>query len=232
MRRLLLVLLVLPLAACSSTENQAARLLTPTASVQKAATKTAAATSVHVALNASGSKGMLSGSVSGSGDFDNANHRGSFHLDVSGYGSIDAVVDGINAYVKAPFLATFLPAGKTWMKLNARRSTFKVVPQNPQQALARLKKLAHVRVVGDETIDGVDTTHYQGTGRRGRGTLDVWIGKNDGYVRRIEAAASGDAVNGNLTVSFSDFGEPVTVTVPPASETADATNLLPFFHRG
>jgi Predicted periplasmic protein (DUF2092) len=232
MRRALLVLLVLPLAACSSTEARVVHALAPKASVQRAVTKTAAATSEHMTLDASGSKGMFSGSVTGSGDFDNASHRGSFHLDVSGYGSIDAVVDGTSAYVKAPFLASFLPAGKTWLKLNARRAAFKVVPQNPKQALARLKKLAHVRVVGDETIDGVDTTHYHGAGPHGHVTFDVWVGKGDGYVRRIHAAESGKKRSGDLTVSFSQFGEPVSITVPPASDTVDGTKLIPYLRRG
>jgi len=61
--------------------------------------------------------------------------------------------------------------------------------------------------------------------------VDVWIGKDDGYVRRIQAAGGGTA-NGTAVVNFSDFGEPVTVTVPPASDTADATNLVPFFRHG
>jgi LppX_LprAFG lipoprotein len=228
MRRALLALVVLPLllAACSGTESRVARQLTPVASVQQAAKKTAAATSAHMTLNASGATGMFSGSVTGSADFDNANHRGSFHLDVSNYGSFDAIFDGTSAYVKAPFLARFLPAGKTWLKLNAKKAgPFKGVPQNPKEALARLKKLANVREVGDETIDGVSTTHYQATGRLGRGTFDVWVGKDDGYVRRIKAAANGKNGSGNVTVSFSDFGKPVTVTAPPAAETADATNL-------
>ena len=179
MRRSLLALAVLPfaLAACNgTTPNQAAHLLTPTASVKQAASKTSAVTSAHVTLDASRSKGMLTGSVTGSGDFDNTNHRGSFHLEISGYGSIDAVVDGTSAYVKAPLLAGFVPAGKSWLKLNAQRSELKFIPQSPKQALARAKKLANVHVVGDETIDGVDTTHYQGTARSGSGTVDVWIG--------------------------------------------------------
>jgi len=234
MRRALLALLALPLvlAACSSTEARVARQLTPTASVQQAAKKTAAATSEHITLDASGAAGVLNGSVTGSGDFDNAGHRGSFHLDVSNYGSIDAIVDGTSAYLKAPFLATFLPAGKTWLKLTAKTSPLNGVPQNPQQALARLKKLASVREVGDETIDGVSTTHYHGTGRAGSGTFDVWIGKDDGYVRRIEAAANGKDGNGNVTIGFSDFGEPVSVSAPPASTTADGANLVPFFRHG
>jgi LppX_LprAFG lipoprotein len=236
MHRIVLAFIVLPLAlaACSQTQYKAARELAPAATVQQAAKKTAAATSEHVVLDAAGTGGTFSGAVTGSGDFDNAKHRGSFHLDVTNYGSIDAVVDGTSAYVKAPFLVRFLPPGKTWLKLHAKPREFGVVPQNPKQALARLKKLVNVRKVADETVDGVSTTHYHGTGRLegSRGTFDVWIGKDDGYVRRVQAAASGKNGNGHATVTFSDFGKAVTVSVPPASDTADGTNLVPFFQHG
>jgi len=234
MHRIVLAFLVLPLAlaACSQRQYKAARALAPAATVQQAAKKTAAATSEHVVLDASAAGGMFSGAVTGSGDFDNANHRGSFHLDVTNYGSVDAVVDGTSAYVKAPFLATFLPAGKTWLKLNAKARMSGLVPQNPKQALARLKKLANVREVGDDTIDGVTTTHYHGTVRMEHATFDVWIGKDDGYVRRVQAAASGKHGNGRATMTFSEFGKPVSVSVPPASETADGTNLIPFLRHG
>jgi hypothetical protein len=234
MRRVALVFLVLPLAlaACGGSQyGTAERTLTPKASVQQAATKTSDVTSLRVALSATGSAGMLSGTVTGRGGFDNANHRGSFHLDVSEYGSFDLVVDGKTAYVKAPFLKTFLPAGKTWLKLDGANVGAKVVPQDPKQALARLKKLANVQVVGEETIDGVTTTHYHGTARQGGGAFDVWIGKDDGYVRRLGASANGQNGNGHVIANFSDFNEPVAVTAPPASETVDAKNLTKNFMR-
>ena len=234
MRRVRLVFLVLPLAlaACGGSQyGTAERALTPKASVQQAATKTSGVTSLRVALSAAGSAGMLSGSVTGRGGFDNANHRGSFHLDVSEYGSFDLVVDGRTAYVKAPFLKTFLPAGKTWLKLDGANVSAKAVPQDPKRALARLKKLADVEVVGDETIDGVTTTHYHGSGRLGHGTFDAWIGKDDGYVRRLRASENGQNGNGHVIANFSDFNEPVEVTAPPASETVDAKSLTKNFMR-
>jgi outer membrane lipoprotein-sorting protein len=98
--------------------------------------------------------------------------------------------------------------------------------------LARLKKLVNVRAVGNATIDGVDTTHYHGNAALGHGTFDVWVGKDDGYVRRIQAAANDKDGQGKVTVEFSQFGKPVTVTVPPASDTADGSNLIPFLRRG
>ena len=234
MRRVALVLLLLPLtlAACGGSQyGTAQRTLTPKASVQQAAAKTSDVTSLRVGLSAMGSAGMFNGTVTGRGGFDNANHRGSFHLDVSEYGSFDLVVDGKTAYVKAPFLKMFLPAGKTWLKLDGANVNAKVVPQNPKEALARLKKLATVKVVGEETIDGVATTHYHGTGRLGHGTFDVWIGKDDGYVRRLGAEESGQYGNGHFLANFSDFNEPVEVTAPPASETVDAKGLTKNFMR-
>ena len=239
MRRVALVFLVLPLAlaACGGSQyGTAERTLTPKASVQQAATKTSDVTSLRVALSATGSAGMLSGTVTGRGGFDNVNHRGSFHLDVSEYGSFDLVVDGKTAYVKAPFLQTFLPAGKPWLKIDGANVSAKVVPQDPKQALARLKKLANVQVVGEETIDGVTTTHYHGTARQGGGAFDVWIGKDDGYVRRLGASANGQNGNGHVIANFSDFNEPVAVTAPPASETVDAktlkNNFMKLFQHG
>ena len=239
MRRVALVLLVLPiaLAACGGSQyGTAERALTPKASVQQAVTKTSDVTSLRVGLSATGSAGMLSGTVTGKGGFDNVNHRGSFHLDVSEYGSFDLVVDGKTAYVKAPFLKTFLPAGKTWLKLDGANVSAKAMPQDPKQALARLKRLADVQVVGDETIDGVTTTHYHGTARQGGGTFDVWIGKDDGYVRRLGASQNGQNGNGHVIANFSDFNEPVEVTAPPASETVDAktltNNFMKLFKRG
>ena len=76
------------------------------------------------------------------------------------------------------------------------------------------------------------TTHYHGVGPRcDHGTFDVWIGNDDGYVRRVQAAsdaaskAHGDASSSTL----SDFGKAVSVTAPPASETADAKTLMSSF---
>jgi LppX/LprAFG-like lipoprotein len=232
-RRMFFVFVALPLvlAACGgSTYGTAQRTLTPAASVRQAAAKTSEVPSAHITLNASGSAGMFNGTVTGTGDFDNANHRGSFNLDVSGYGSVEGIVDGTTAYFKAPFLAAFLPAGKTWVKLKATSAQFGAVPQDPKQALARLKKIANVHEVGEETIDGVDTTHYHGTGRLGRGAFDVWIGKDDGYVRRLTASGNGKA-KGSVEVTLSDFGKSVTVTPPPAAETADASALTSHFFK-
>jgi hypothetical protein len=63
------------------------------------------------------------------------------------------------------------------------------------------------------------------------GPINVWIGKSDGYVYRetvsVSVSATVPAQSGSwgMRVDFSKFNEPVSVSVPPASETADMSSL-------
>ena len=58
-------------------------------------------------------------------------------------------------------------------------------------------------------------------------TFDVLVGKDDGFVRRLQCAtaAAGATPRSLITMDLSDFGKDVTVTVPSAADTADATSL-------
>ena len=147
MQRIALAFIVLPLAlaACSGTESRVdAQQLTPDgvgaagARTRRPPRRARTSRSTPPAR----STGRTS-SLTGTADFDNANHRGSFHLDVPEYGAFDLILDGDTAYVNAPFLQTFLPAGKTWLKLDGKtRSSAlpKSIPQDPRQALASLEE--------------------------------------------------------------------------------------------
>ena len=260
MRAALLVLLVLsvpPLAACGggSKSNSQASKLTPIAYVKTAAAKTAQAPSEHATVTASVVVSGQPVTLTGSGDFDNTTRQGSMHADfaVAGLtGSIDEVLDGTTIYMRSPLFSDGLPKGKSWLKLDlqkalaARGIDFSaLLSQNPSQTLAQLQGSGAVTKVGDETIDGVDTTHYRGTidpaklpqgakivaftGAR-YGPYDVWVGNADGYVRRMtfsyslkpQAGAKREPIA--MTMSYSDFGKSVTVTVPSAAESFDATN--------
>ncbi len=94
--------------------------------------------------------------------------------------------------------------------------------------------------VGDETINGTATTQYRAKldvaklpkvaalANATYGPLDIWIGKDDGYVHRLHStyttkSANASAQSVTLTVDFSDFGKSVSVSVPAASATADGT---------
>jgi len=130
-----------------------------------------------------------------------------------------------------------------------------LMSQNPAQAIEQLEAAGTVTKVGTETIDGDATTHYRVTnldisklpeGAKLKalahpkyGPIDVWIGDANGYVYReklsmsFHPAGSGSAMGGQsmtmtMAVNLSKFGEDVHVTIPPASETGDATSLPGF----
>ena len=129
-----------------------------------------------------------------------------------------------------------------------------LMTRNPAHAIEQLKAAGTVTKVGTETIDGAATTKYRVTnldisklpqgakikalGHPKYGPIDVWIGDANGYIYRetmsigfTPAASSGmggQSVKMTMVVNLSKFGEAVHVTIPPASETGDATNLPGF----
>jgi hypothetical protein len=250
-RSVLLVLLVLPLASCgggSKSSGQPSNM-TPVAYVKSSAAKTAQTPSEHVALKGSLTVGGTLVTVDGTGDFDNAQQLGSMHADFSAgglSGTLDEVLDGTTIYLQSPLLTSNLPKGKTWLKLDLQKAAPKGVDlsalttQSPTKLLSQLQALGNVTKVGDETINGTATTHYRAKldvsklpkvaalANATYAPLDIWIGKDDGYVHRIHTAytikvANASAQSIALTVDFSDFGKSVSVSVPPASAAADGT---------
>jgi len=243
MRALAVLLLVVPLAlvACGGGKSSSSEVkLSPTAYVKQAAHKSSSASSVHMKLT--GSVGVSGQSVilNGAGDF--KQHDGSFQLDFNAgglSGSVNAVIQGTALYVRSPLFSDALPKGKTWLKLDLTKQAkaqgldlTTLAAQDPAQTLARLASLGDVKDLGTEKVGGVDATHYRGivtkpvAGQKA-GPFDVWVGKDDGYVRRLQFAtgAAGSATRSLITMDLSDFGKDVTVTVPSAAETADATTL-------
>lgn len=245
----------LGLAACGggSSSSSDASKLTPIAYVKSSAVKTAKAKSEHMALQGSVTVQGQTVSLSGAGDFDNAARTGSMHLDfnVGGLaGSIDEVVEGTTIYMRSPLFADGLPKGKTWLKVDLQKAgasqgiDFSALgSQDPTETLSQLQRAGTVTEVGDEELGGVETTHYRATidiskapqGAKIQaltnakyGPYDVWIGKDDGLVRRMKfglTMAPGGAAKQVIAVrvDFSDFGKDVQVSVPSAAETFDAT---------
>ena len=251
MRKALLVLLVLPLAACGGGGKSSGppSNMAPIAYVKSAATKTVQTPSEHVALKGSVTVGATLVTIDGTGAFDNAKKLGSMHADFSAgglSGTLDEVLNGTTIYLQSPLLTSNLPQGKTWLKLDLQKAAPKgidlsaLTTQSPTKLLAQLQAAGNVTKVGDETIDGTFTTHYRAQldvaklpkvaalAHATYGPLDIWIGKDDGYVRRMHMgytikAASASSQSVAMTVDFSDFGKSVSVSVPTAAETADGT---------
>lgn len=124
--------------------------------------------------------------------------------------------------------------------------------QDPSQALQALQAIANVKEVGKAQVDGVDTTEYSGTvdpqkvaallpKSAGLGQVfkqlgtkpipvSAWI-DGDGYIRKFEESFSMTATNAGrmdmkLAATFSDFGTPVSITIPPADQTTDILQLI------
>jgi outer membrane lipoprotein-sorting protein len=248
MRRLLLAAAVLPLllAACGgggkhSSSGGTTVQLAPTAYVKQAAAKTARAPSEHAKLDGTVTLQGQTVTMTGEGDFDNAQHQGTMqvHAKVAGVDvQIDEVLDGTNIYLRSPLLAAAIPSGKTWMKLDLAKlgrtqgADFSaLLSQNPTQTFSQLQASRNVTKLGEQTIDGVDTTHYRGRldltklkqlqGATAQ-PYDVWIGNDDGYVHRMKLGYSVNGQSMSMTMDFSDFGKGVIVAVPSQSDTFDA----------
>jgi hypothetical protein len=112
-----------------------------------------------------------------------------------------------------------------------------------------------VKKVGTEKVEGVETTHYKGTVTLGQFrealkdedeatrekreksldqyekmgvdelTMDMWI---DGEDHTKQFRMRGDADKGplDMTITFLEFNEPVTIEAPPAKDTADLAEMM------
>jgi len=85
---------------------------------------------------------------------------------------LDAIQDGRTAYIHFPLLAKQLPAGKSWIKGDAKEfSSAQQLGQfgslagtDPRDAFAVLKAVSgSIEAVGSDTIRGVETSHYRAT---------------------------------------------------------------------
>lgn len=257
MKRFALLLLALPLAlaACGGGSPVAQVHADPLAFVKQSAHKTAALTSEHMTMTVTGSVAGQNISMQGSGDFTNRPLQGAMTISMSMLGQslqMNAVETGTTMYMQSPMFTSQLPSGKTWMKLDMQKAGSKMgidysslMSQSPTAALAQLGAAGSVKSIGTETIDGVETTHYQVTNldlsklpqgaklealaHPKYGPIDVWIGNKDGYVYRQSGSFTysvmGQSASMTMRVDLSKFGENVNVTVPPASEVYDATGL-------
>jgi hypothetical protein len=133
--------------------------------------------------------------------------------------------------------------------------------QNPASMSSFLNGAKDVKKVGTETVDGVKTTHYAGdvtlaelkasykdadkSVREQREksteqleklgldkfTMDMWV---DGEDHAKQFRMQGDADKGkfDMTFTFLEYNKPVTVTAPPAKDTADLAEMMKELQNG
>jgi len=248
----LLLLLALPFAAAacgggkkSSSQTTTTSSATPMDAVKAAAEKTAKAGSLKLTLNVGGATTSAKLAVAGAGGFDTTNREGQLHLRFSTggiSGTMDVVLKGTDLYVSSPLLSLALPSGKTWIKVDISKPAkaggldlSTILSQDPTQALDALQNVSNVVEVGQAQVGGVTLTHYRATitktaTTKAGGTYDVWVG-DDGYIHRVRTVIGGTSGSTTgavrATSNLSGFGEPVTVTAPPASQTVTSNGSIP-----
>jgi hypothetical protein len=247
MRRLAYAsLLALPFAAAACGGSKSSSNITvtlkadPATAVKDAAAKTAKAGSEHLAIAGRIAANGQTVTFKGTGDFDTKKHLGSLNADfsVGGLnGSLEEVSSGKDAYVKSDLLGALTPGGKLWVKLDLAQTAksqgvdiTSFLSQDPTQALTQLQGLSNVQKVNTQII-GSDATHYRatfdvpkakGVAKAGTGRYDIWIGQ-DGYVHQLKAVVTTGGATSTVTTDLSAFGEAVSITLPKAADTYDAT---------
>jgi hypothetical protein len=237
--------------------------VTPAAAVKRAAEKNEKLTSLSYSM---------SGTVPGGGDIEAQASMTMKPLAMSmkmkgGVGAEAGEVE-IRLVGEAMYLngGEPLEAGKTWMKfdLAALKEAGGEDPlaeltaqadKNPAQDTAALTASKDLKKVGEESVDGVETTHYTGTltldamraslagedaetKKRREGTLeqyeklgvekltmDIWIDEND-QTKQVRTRSTTKEGPMDLTIKLLSVNKPVTVTAPPAAETVDLAEMM------
>ncbi|MEV8032801.1 DUF1396 domain-containing protein [Streptomyces sp. NPDC086182] len=140
-------------------------------------------------------------------------------------------------------------------ELSADRLGGGAADKNPAAESSFLTGSKDVKKVGTETVDGVRTTHYKGKvtldefrkslksedkatrEKREKSldqytklgvdalTMDMWIDGDD-HTKQFRMRGTADKGPLDMTITFLDFNEPVTVTAPPAKDTVDLAEMM------
>ena len=272
MRRAVLAL-ALAATACALTACGVRNSVDPVAS---AATKTQEAGGYKVAMSVTVSAAGRQIAMRGRGTF--GHDKGELELNMNGLmGALGGLAGGSGsrltmktvyltedgdpvAYMNLGLLTSFLPGGKSWVRLDLQKAGKAAgvdvgqlmggAGQSPSDWLSLLRSEGDFTKVGDETLNGVETTHYHGTvdlqkaaensaasdaikhlldnGAPAEYPLDVWV-DDQGYIRQYESTydetRGGNAASTTMKVEISDYGTQVDVSAPPADEVFDATEL-------
>jgi hypothetical protein len=169
-------------------------------------------------------------------------------------GGARAILLGDDLYAKLPEQVIQFMGGKPWVRFPISRAgaginVDELVKQaNPADQMKIFTDSKDVRRVGEETIDGVETTHYKGTvspreavarldpksresldglyGRAGdrRVGFDLWVDRGSLPRKLVSSFATPDG-RATSTMIFSAYNQRFTVTAPPADQVADGTRL-------
>jgi hypothetical protein len=249
-RALVLLLLVLPLAACGGTSD-----VTSLDPVAQAADKTTNVAGAHFQMSAR--IGDKSDTIAFSGPGEIADHGKKLHMRLTlpasvlgagakGNAQFELVSSDNTYYLRGGPFQQIAP-GK-WVKVKSTDPSFQLGQNDPSQMLQYLRATSNIVERGKETVRGVDTTHYaarlqldkvsdrvspdaaraltQATKTLGTKEIpmDVWV-DGDGLVRRLTMDWHPRGATFVMSLDLFDFGN-VDIPVPADSDTVDLSNML------
>ena len=251
MRRVLaLLLVVLPLCACGGDVTS----LDP---IAQAAEKTTNVAGAHFVMSAKITAAGETVEFRGPGEI--ADHGNKLHMRMTMPGQIlgmkgvdnkdvtfELVGDQRSAYLRGgPF--TELGRGK-WVRLPDTDAGFDIGQNDPSRMLEYLRATGKVEERGNDTIRGVETTHYEARVQLGKLAarvspeaakalreimqgigvreipLEVWV-DGDSLVRRLTMNWHPKGGSYSMEVELFDFGD-VQIDIPDASETTTLEKML------
>ena len=143
------------------------------------------------------------------------------------------VIDG-NQYMNMGEMS-----GNMWIKMDTATDPSLAASADPVQQLRAFRSaVTDVTEVGKEDVNGVDTTHYTVTvdttkmttdatstaGLPPTMTYEIWL-DGEGRTAKMVIDLTSAGVAGSTTMTFSKFGEPVTIVAPPADQITDMSTL-------
>jgi hypothetical protein len=255
--------LIVSLSACQDTGDgkQSGAQVPAAQAIALVSQKTAAVDSYKVAITAAGT-GQASAKLRG-------NIQIRLKPDLAAIGTLDsatmhgaslpsgerAILLGDTFYAKVPQQLSQFTGGKPWVKFSVSQAGKQagvnldgvIKRADPAQQTKIFTGSKDAKKVGTESINGVKTTHYQGTvtpeqagqldpkaqeafkrfyssSGAHKVTFDLWVGK-DNLPRKLVTRVSADKGTGSSTMIFSDYNKSFSVSAPPASEVTDGTQL-------
>ena len=228
--------------------------------ISQAALRSLAARSVKVTVSISGTPRDQAPAMSEKGVIDLVHNRAEFTISGAGSGENIGTdetifVEGaIYSEVPPEFRKQLGPHIK-WVRGVISKEDMKTSPlgengfsnlADPGALLKVLKNVSSsVTVIGHPRIRGVKTTEYSAAidGKKvfsgqtptdipvpGPQTARVYVG-DDGLVYRLETELSSTGIKIETVADFSDYGTPVDIKIPPASEVIDENKMAELFSK-
>lgn len=226
------------IAGCASRSGLAARSdKSVGGAIQFAAAQVVAAKSVHVHATVSGG---ISGTVDGSVLFAPA-----LEGDLTFKLGHDAdrfptriLYDGTTFYTSIPKAYHATSKAKpnaTWFAISAdtlvpkSSPVFTMLKSDPAGLVKELLAKGEFTQTGTGTADGVAATHFTGDLAGDTiGHVDVWLDASGLPVEIVFQSAAGEQPPGHTELHFSQWGQPVTITPPPADQVLTQQDQVSF----